>query len=216
MRRSLKPLWSIWVLLLLVPAATANAALEPFFSEYVEGSGSNQALEIYNATGYPLNLGGYQIEIYFNGSPSAGATLPLNSFTLANGGTYVVVNTQAVPSLMGHANWVWSGLTFDGNDALALRKIADGSLVDVIGQIGFDPGTAWGSGLTSTRDHTLTRKVGICVGRTNGSSAFDPVTEWDGWPVDTFSNLGTHTSNCQPVDIPFDSETWGRVKDLFR
>jgi predicted extracellular nuclease len=201
-------------LLLLVPAATASAALEPFFSEYVEGTGSNQGLEIYNATGYPVNLGGYQIEIYFNGASTAGATLPLNSFSLANGGAYVVVNTQAVLALMGRANWVWSGLTFDGNDAVALRKIADGSLVDVIGQIGVDPGTAWGSGMTTTRDHTLTRKINVCAGRTNGYASFDPAAEWDGWSVDTFTNLGSHSSYCQPVP-EFDPETWGSVKDLF-
>ena len=37
---------------------------------------------------------------------------------------------------------------------VALKK--EGLIIDVIGQIGTDPGTEWGSGLTSTADNTLT------------------------------------------------------------
>jgi hypothetical protein len=35
------------------------------------------------------------------------------------------------------------------------------TIVDVIGQIGFDPGTEWGSGLVSTADNTLRRKTAV-------------------------------------------------------
>jgi hypothetical protein len=44
----------------------------------------------------------------------------------------------------------------------------------VIGQIGFDPGSEWGSGLTSTADNTLRRKPSIEAGDPNGTDAFDP------------------------------------------
>ena len=41
-----------------------------FFSEYIEGSSNNKALEIFNGTGAPVNLatGGYTVQMYFNGS----------------------------------------------------------------------------------------------------------------------------------------------------
>ncbi len=214
MRSSLSRRWYLLSLLLLAPAVTASAALEPFFSEYVEGTANNKALEVYNATGYPVNLGDYRIEIYFNGATAPGATLQLYATNLRNGGVFVVVNTLATAALYSLANQVWANLSFNGNDAVVLRKIADNSIVDVIGQIGFDPGTAWGSGAVTTLDHTLVRKLGVCAGDMNGSDAFDPATEWDGYPVDTFTEIGHHTSNCTPVD--FDPTTWGNVKDLFR
>ena len=66
-------------------------------------------------------------------------------------------------------------------------------LIDVVGQIGFDPGTEWGSGLTSTADNTLRRKVAIQAGDTNGADAFDPAAQWDGFATDTFDGLGAHS-----------------------
>ena len=55
------------------------------------------------------------------------------------------------------------------------------AVVDSIGQVGFDPGTEWGSGLTSTADNTLRRAAGVCVGDTDPSNAFDPAAEWIGF-----------------------------------
>ena len=66
-------------------------------------------------------------------------------------------------------------------------------MIDAIGQIGFDPGSEWGTGLTSTADNTLRRKGTISAGDTNGSDAFDPSIEWDGFATNTFDGLGSHT-----------------------
>ena len=67
------------------PAASA-APTELFFSEYVEGSSSNKALEIYNGTGAPVDLAaaGYAVRLYFNGSPSSSGTIALTG-TVASG-----------------------------------------------------------------------------------------------------------------------------------
>ena len=65
----------------------------------------------------------------------------------------------------------------------------------MIGQIGFDPGTEWGTGLTSTADNTLRRKATVSGGDTNGSDVFDPAIEWDGFATDTFDGLGSHTTS---------------------
>ncbi|HSE98588.1 MAG TPA: hypothetical protein VLD57_10015, partial [Blastocatellia bacterium] len=70
--------------------------------------------------------------------------------------------------------------------------------IDVIGQIGFDPGTEWGSGLTSTADNTLRRKASISAGDPNGSDPFDPSVEWDGFATDTFDGLGSHSPTPPP------------------
>ena len=49
----------------------AAAPTELFFSEYIEGSSNNKAMEIYNGTGAPVNLaaGGYNVQMFFNGNP---------------------------------------------------------------------------------------------------------------------------------------------------
>ena len=59
---------------------------------------------------------------------------------------------------------------YNGDDAVQLRKGT--AVVDAIGQIGFDPGSEWGTGLTSTADNTLRRKAAVCAGDTNGGDVF--------------------------------------------
>jgi predicted extracellular nuclease len=78
--------------------------------------------------------------------------------------------------------------------------------VDVIGQVGYDPGSQWGSGDTSTADNTIRRKSTICAGDTNPSDAFDPALEWDGYPLHTWDGLGSHTESCGSATDLFFSE----------
>ena len=82
------------------------------------------------------------------------------------------------------------------------RGGAGGPVVDSIGQVGVDPGTEWGTGLTSTADNTLRRKADITAGDTNPTDAFDPALEWDGFATDTFDGLGSHTIGGGPADAP--------------
>jgi len=65
----------------------------------------------------------------------------------------------------------------------------------VIGQVGFDPGSQWGSGLESTADNTLRRKASVTAGAADGSNAFAPALEWDGLATDTFDGLGSHATS---------------------
>ncbi|HXK16476.1 MAG TPA: hypothetical protein VNG33_01630, partial [Polyangiaceae bacterium] len=78
--------------------------------------------------------------------------------------------------------------TFNGDDALALSCGA--VLLDVIGQIGVDPGDAWGAGATA--DHTLRRRCSVSTGLRDGSQPFDPDPEWLVFGADTFSDLGVY------------------------
>jgi len=163
------------------------------FSEYVEGSSFNKALEIFNGTGSPVNISNYRIRMFFNGSASAGLTFVMAG-TIAPGATYVVTQTAATdPTILGAANVFHSSSSwFNGDDAITLERVSDNALVDSIGQIGFDPGTEWGSGLVSTADNTIRRKVAITSGDTNPFDVFNPAIEWDGFANNTFSGLGSH------------------------
>lgn len=175
-----------------------------FFSEFIEGSSNNKALEIYNGTGVAVDLasGGYVVQMYFNGSTTAGLTInltgtiaPNDVFVLAPNATNLNADIRSQADLLTPStSW------FNGDDAIVLRKGGvDGAIVDSIGQIGFDPGTEWGSELTSTQDNTLRRQASVTVGDTDPFDAFDPTVEWNGFATDTFDNLGSYAGNEPPT-----------------
>lgn len=175
------------------------ALMDLLFSEYVEGSSNNKALEIYNGTGMLIDLAavGYVVQFYFNGSTAAGLTINLTG-TLADGDVFVLAPnaTNLNPAISSQADLLTLSTSwFNGDDAIVLWKGGvGGTIVDSIGQIGFDPGTEWGTGVTSTADNTLRRKTSTTAGDTNPNDAFDPSLEWDGFAIDTFDNLGTYGS----------------------
>ena len=174
-------------------AGAAQACSQLFFSEYVEGTSNNKALEIFNGTASAVSLSGYKVELYSNGSPTPTTTANLSG-SLAAGDVYVIANSAAVAAITDMADLISGVTNFNGDDAIALKY--NDTIIDVIGQIGTDPGTQWGSGLTSTLDHTLRRKLTVSAGDANGSDAFDPAAEWDGYAIDTFDGLGVHTASC--------------------
>ncbi|MEZ0607220.1 cellulose binding domain-containing protein [Fibrella sp. WM1] len=193
--------WLGMLMLCAFPSAIrAQAPTDLFFSEYIEGSSNNKALEIYNGTGAPINLATsqYVVQVYSNGSNNVTATISLTG-TVASNGVYVLANNNANVNvaISSKANQTSGSVNYNGNDAVVLRKGgATGTIVDVIGQIGNDPGAEWGSGLTSTADNTLRRKATLCSGDNIGSDAFNPAIQWDGFAVDTFDGLGSHTADC--------------------
>ena len=155
------------------------------FSEYVEGSSTYKALEI--SALVDSNLDGCRVATYFNGATTATDTALAGA--LAAGESHVICSS-ALAGVIGSCDQT-AGLTFNGDDAIALE--CAGVIVDVIGQIGFDPGTAWGSGELSLVDHTLRRSCSVQAGDTDGAEAFDPATEWSSHALDTFDDLGSRT-----------------------
>ncbi|MBB5233314.1 ExeM/NucH family extracellular endonuclease [Deinococcus budaensis] len=176
------------LLTVTVQAPKPVQAADLYFSEYVEGSSNNKALEIYNPTSQAVDLGAYSVELYSNGATTAGNRVTLSG-TLAAGGTYVLYNSQAVAALRERGQLSSAVTNFNGDDALLLKK--GGEVIDSFGQVGFDPGTAWTSGAVTTLDRTLRRKASVTAGDATGTDAFDPAAEWDVFPIDTFDGLGS-------------------------
>ena len=174
---------------LLVPvAATAQEPSDLIISEYVEGSGNNKAIELYNGTGAVVELGGYTLEVYFNGATD---TTPVQlTGSVADGDVFV----YAHPDLAGFADQTGSAGFWNGDDAIVLRGST--GVVDSLGQVGTDPGSAWASGQVSTQNMTLSRKTSVCAGDTVVDDPFDPAVEWVAQPQDTFGGLGAHTTDC--------------------
>ena len=183
------------------PSALA-APSELFFSEYIEGSSNNKALEIFNGTSAPVLLTGhYDVQMCFNGNLTCTLTIPLIG-TVAAGDVFVVANSGANADILDRADQTNGSGWFNGDDAVLLRR--DGVLIDSIGQRGVDPGNEWGTGLTSTADNTLRRKPAIEAGDTTDLDAFDPSVEWNGFAQDTIGDLGTHLGvglDCAPLSV---------------
>ncbi|MCB9234633.1 MAG: HYR domain-containing protein [Bacteroidia bacterium] len=169
-----------------------------FISEYIEGSGNNKCIEIYNGTGAAVNLSGYSLLTYFNGSGSIGSTIALSG-TVNNGDVFVVCNSLAGAPFLAQADQTTPGsgtasLTHNGNDAIVLTH--NGTPIDIFGRIGENPGTAWTQGGNSTVDHTLVRVPSVTAGNTSNTSLFPALgTEWTQFPNNTATQLGSHTAN---------------------
>jgi hypothetical protein len=167
--------------------AVAASAPPPtlFFSEYDEGSSSNKALEVSALRRSVLD--GCKVGAYFNGKKEASVIATLSGSLEA--GQVLTLCTSTLKAQLGAVCDQVGNLTFNGNDAVAIS--CDGKILDVIGQIGVDPGVAWGSGTNTTADHTLRRKCSVMAGDPDGLNAFDPSGEWQALPADTFSGLGS-------------------------
>ena len=171
--------------------AGGGGATELLISEYIEAdSGSEKYIEIFNGTGSAVSLTNYNLLMFVNGATSP-TTIALTG-TLANNDVFVVANSSATNSAA--IDMSSGSLTFNGDDAIALSNKITGAYVDIIGVIGTDPGTEWGTDPTSTANSTLVRKSSITAGDTNGTDAFDPAAEWDGYAgINVEDDLGAHT-----------------------
>lgn len=194
--------------------APSTASAQLLISEYIEGSSFNKAIEVYNAGGLPVNLASFSLRLFSNGAAVPSASVALSG-SLASGDVYVVAHASANAAILAQADLISSSvINFNGDDAVQLFNTVSATSVDVIGQIGTDPGTEWVGGGVSTLNMTIRRKVGICGGDPDGSNAFDPSIEWNGFANDTVDGLGSHFSGCSPT--PTQANTWGRVKVLYR
>jgi predicted extracellular nuclease len=154
-----------------------------YFSEYVEGSASYKALEL--TAEVASSLDGCQLVTFSNGSPT-GASIALAG-NVAAGAVYTLCSTT-LAELLGAACDRATNLSFNGDDAVAL--VCDGVTLDVIGQIGVDPGTAWTGPSGSTLNATLRRRCDHLAPDPDGADPFDPGVAFLPLPVDTFDGLG--------------------------
>lgn len=176
-------------------SSSSGPCQDLFISEYVEGTGNNKFIEIYNPSDASIDLTSYDLVRYSNGSATITNTLTLSG-SIAPKGTYVIENSSETLIVSANLSTTNGVMTFNGDDAIALRKSS--TVIDVIGQIGTDPGTEWaGSTCTQgTADGTLRRNATVDQGDSDGSNTFDPDTEWTCAATDDVSNLGSYTNNC--------------------
>ncbi|RTY67748.1 endonuclease [Flavobacterium sp. LB2P53] len=169
-------------------AASGSTATDLLFSEYIEGSSNNKALEISNATGAAISLSIYSIKKQTNGSGAWSTGLALTG-TLNTGSKFTIVNSlmasSCYPTSSANLSTSATEMTFNGNDAVGLFK--NGVLIDIIGT--FNGGTA-----NFAADQTLRRKSTV----TAPTTTFNKTTQWDSFTSDTCNNLGSRTIEKTP------------------
>ncbi len=188
-----------------------------YFSEYIEGSSNNKALEITNNTDSTVILANYRIEQSSNGGGWQYYHSFADSASIEAGGQYVLITDQVDTGLFAHegADEVLSypsPIHFNGDDARALIHIhpvtGDTTRLDVFGDPDNDPGTAWDvAGVAgATSEHTLLRKPTVTEGNTTVLGSFGTNAEDSEWIVkeqNDFSNLGAATTVAEPVSVTF-------------
>ena len=172
-----------------------------FFSEYIEGSSYNKALEIYNASDITVDLTEFAFPNVSNDPATPGQYEYWNEFdagsTLAPGEVFVIAHPDADAAILAEADMVFTYLS-NGDDGFALVYGTEASyeVLDWIGTWDGDPGDGWEvAGVAdATKDHTLVRKPDITEGNIDwaasaGTNADD--SEWIVLDQDTFDYLGS-------------------------
>ncbi len=154
---------------------------EIFFSEYIEGSSFNKALEIVNLTNSEIELEAskYSLRKQLNGTGDWVNELMLIG-TISSKAVFVVAHESAdIPEIIENADQLKAGtpMDFNGNDPIALFK--DGIMIDIIGDIDNDQNFA--------KDISLRRKKDI----TEPATTFDQ-EEWESFELNNVEDLGDY------------------------
>ncbi len=184
-------------------------------SEYLEGASNDKCIELFNTTASDINLSGYSLRRYTNGSSSPTSIALTGTITAC--GTYVICNSSSQAALLALADQTSGSLNHNGDDAYDLF---DGSTVlDVFGDIGCDPGSQWtAAGTNGTQNNGYIRNASVCTGVPDptgscGSTSFTTLsTEWTSTQsTSDFSDIGSHTTTCPACSTPTNTITTGAV-----
>ncbi|MEY3199408.1 MAG: hypothetical protein RJA13_1366 [Bacteroidota bacterium] len=209
----------LFVSVMALGTSFAQNCSDLFISEYVEGSGNDKALELYNPTSATINLTGYRIERFSNGQATSasggilsltGSIAPYSTFVITNGQTSTSPSSPACsPALQAMADQldgVYPAPTYmNGNDAIVLFKNA--VIIDIFAKTGdasISTSESWSDefpydgsvGAWWTKDQTLVRKATVMTGVSVNPDPFIVTVEWDSLPKDTWTGLGSHTCDC--------------------
>jgi hypothetical protein len=171
---------------------TQILASDLMISEYVEGNAGYKAVELYNGTGADVTLtGNYLLRRETDGTGAfvgifLSGVIPNNSTRVYAYATGIAPDLESVADVSTTAQ----AMDFDGNDVMQIFKISGTQVVDAVGVA--NQAANWGA------DVTLRRKASV-----TGPSATYAPDDWDAFPTDDITGLGSHTiDNIVPSFVP--------------
>jgi endonuclease I/chitodextrinase len=171
----------------------ASSVFELFFSEYVEGSGFNKAIEIVNLTSNTVDLSPYTMKRQSNGIWES----PLQLIGSINpNDVYVIINSSTtLPKLMQEKDLEVPNetpMTFNGNDRVGLFK--NDVLIDIIGDL---DGTD-----IFAQDITLRRNGDV----SGPNTTYNEQAEWSNFERNNVDDIGNFRSTLSTDDTPLLSD----------
>ena len=204
------PDWSVTSGKAVLNVAPERPLAAVLISQYVEGTGNNKAIEIYNGllTSVDLAAGNYVLQQYDNGSTNVSTNVYLTG-TLAPGACLVVGRPEGPPAyapdvaISGLPNLLTNqALTFNGDDVVVLRSGGPtGTVLDRVGQVGTNATSSLWS--RSARNRTLSRRQTVFTGTVGSVSAPFPFDEWISSASDDFAGLGSHDISWLDPNQPY-------------
>lgn len=187
--------------LAVAAALPMMASADVMITEYVEGSANNKAIEIYNNGTAAVDLTGYKLVQYKNGSTVATDMALLDGQTIGAKKLKVIKHPSAALGLAAEVDAInGSAIYFNGEDAVALLK--DSVVVDIIGSL--PRSKDWGI------DATFIRKLDSL----EANSVFN-AAQWEQFPKDTFSGLGLLDMPVKP-EVPLFSCTGAQIVPIYQ
>jgi hypothetical protein len=174
----MKKTGSSLLIFLLLFSTKMKASL--IISQYIEtNSGSTpKGVELWNVSGSTIDFSSNNLVIK---KGTNGAT-PTTDYTLSSGtlfsGGVIVVGTSgdlATETTNNGGTHYTESFTFNGDDALEIYL--GGTLTDMFGVSGSDPGSSWSGSGVSTANQNIQLKAGIWSGDTDGWT--DPSTRFE-------------------------------------
>ncbi|ACU07315.1 Endonuclease I [Flavobacteriaceae bacterium 3519-10] len=170
-------------------------AKDLMITKYIEGSGQNNAIEITNKTGHPVNLNKYRLSIQFYNGTNANYYFPdpyeLEG-TVQNNEPFVVLNPYSNLSCITNdeARFVTAApqLTFSGSQYLELRYAS--TTIDAIGTRSADNFAVLGN-VSLYRLNSVSQP----------NSSFT-LNEWQTYPVNYCENIGTLAASGVATNQP--------------
>jgi hypothetical protein len=148
------------------------ASKAQIISQHIETSSGTtpKGIEIWNNTTDTLRFNTHNLVI----KKGTNGAVPAVDFTLSTGilapNAVIVIGTLDMKTITEANGSVFheKAFTFNGDDALVVEY--GGTVTDMFGTAGFDPGSAWTGNGVSTANQNIALKSGISIGDTDGWS----------------------------------------------
>lgn len=168
-------------------------------SEYVERGGLyNKAIELYNCGSAPLDLAAYEVCLVRNDDRDCTVHADLGTAQLAAGAvTTMCRRIERHPASLDPSPFIADrceleragAMTFNGDDRLLVRRLADGVIVDALGRVGYrPPQDTWANIVLQRCDFTPA----------DGVSFYDHADYFRENTADTFGYGAPPVAGCTP------------------